>query len=168
MIEATGKLEAEDYVQAQYLHIRPRLAFKILGVLIAGLCLWAMWYSFFGDDSPGFNWSDLIIPAGVAYFVAQFFVYVPWKTRRIYHQQKSLKREAHMRFDDTGLSAENEMGQGTTPWADYVKWKENERLFLLYISDPFFHMIPKRLFDDPGDIERLRKIFSEKIGPAKA
>lgn len=166
MIEINLKLEPQDYLRAQYLHIRPRLIFKVLGALIFLAAIWAVWYSFLGGGSDELSWSDSILPTAAGYLVLHFFVYLPWKTRRIYRQQKSLQREVKMQFSGAGLSAENEVGRGLSPWSDYLKWKENEHLFLLYISDPFFHMIPKRLFKNSADIGQLRQLLLAKIGPS--
>jgi len=168
MIEVTGCLLPEDYVRAQYLHIRPRFAFKVFGVLIFLAVLWAMWYSLFGDDNESFVLADLILPAGILYVGLFFFVYIPWKTRRTYKQQKSLQREAKMTFDESGFSAANEFGSGITPWSDYVRWKENDHLFLLYISDPLYHMVPKRMFSKTDDVDQLRQILLTNIGRSAA
>jgi len=164
MIEVTGRLLPEDYVRAQYLHIRPRLAYKFLGTLIMLAVFWATWYTLFGDDDESFVLADLILPVAILYLALFFFAYIPWKTRRTYKQQKSLQREQRMKFDEFGFSAENELGRSTTPWSDFVKWKENDHLFLLYISDPLYHMVPKRLFSDAGNADRLRQLLLTNVG----
>ena len=35
-----------------------------------------------------------------------------------------------------------------TLWTDFVNWKENERVFLLYYSDVLFLVVPKGAFLD--------------------
>jgi hypothetical protein len=67
-------------------------------------------------------------------------------------------------FDETGIVADNEFGHATVPWSDYVKWKENDHLFLLYVSDPVFHIVPKRYFGGADDVEKLRQILKAQIG----
>jgi len=163
MIEISGNLLPEDYVHAQYLHLRPRRTFKILGFLILIAVTWAAWYMFFGGGSNVPGATKLMLPAAGIYLLFFFFAYIPWKTRRTYRQQKSLQREFRICFGDAGLSAENEIGNATTPWSDYTKWKENEHLFLLYVSDPVYHMIPKRLFNDSDDVSQLRQILSASV-----
>ena len=162
MIEVTGKLRPEDYVRAQYLHLRPRLAYKVLGALILIIFAWAAWYTFIGSDDP-FVIADLLLPAGLIYIVFFFFVYIPWKTRRAYKQQKALQRKLSMRFEESGLSVHTEHSDGTTPWSDFLKWKENSHLFLVYLSDCLYFMIPKRMISGPDDVERIRQTLLTKI-----
>lgn len=164
MIEVTGKLLSSDYVAAQYLHLRPRLAFKILGSLIILAMLWAIWYTISKAGLSGLELMDYLFFGAIIYLLFFFIWFIPWKGRKIYRQQKSLQRESRHRFNDAGLEAENELGHATIPWTDYVKWKENDKIFLLYVSDPMFHMIPKRLFSDPRDVENLRGLLQTHIG----
>ena len=168
MIDVTGMLLPDDYVRAQYLHLRPRLAFKILGVLIVFAALWAIWYSMSKGGLIGPGWIDYLFFAAIVYLCLSFFVYLPWKTRRTYRQQKSLQRESRMMFDEAGIVVDNELGHATVPWSDYVKWKENDHLFLLYVSDPVFHVLPKRYFSGADEVEKLRQILQAKIGSSAA
>lgn len=164
MIELTGKLEAKDYVRAQYLHIRPRPVFKIVGTLLLLLLGWAIWYSYWGGGSGDLTAYDLMLPGAVVYLVSNYYVYIPWKARRIFAQQKSFHRDAQSKFDDAGLAASSEVGEVTIPWSDYLKWKENGHMFLLYFSEPSFQMIPKRHFATSGDIKGFRRLLESKIG----
>ena len=163
MIEATGILTSGDYVRAQYLHIRPRLAYKILGVLILALFTWAAWFSFASENT---ELLDLFFVVAIVFLILNFAVYLPWKTRRIYKQQKALQRELAFVFDEDGVSVSSQNGQSVTPWDDYLKWKQNDQLILIYLSDCMYHMLPKGLFVDPADFDRVRDLLREHIGKA--
>lgn len=166
MIEANGTLEASDYVRAQYLNMRPRRTYMVLGLVVLSLFLWAIWYTFFGGGPRGMT--GYVLLAAAAYLILNFFVYIPWKARKTFRQQKSLQREMTLRFDDSGLAIEAENSQGRIPWSDFLKWKENDRLFLLYISDPLYHMVPKRLFKSSSEVDSVREVMRTHIGPSSA
>ena len=161
MIEVKGVLQPGDYVRAQYLHLRPRPIYKIVGIIILALSLWAGWHSITSGD---LSTLDYLFFLAIIFLILNFAVYLPWKTRRIYRQQKALHRELRMKFDDVGVTAENENGRSSTPWEDYLKWKQNDQLILLYFSDCLYHMVPKRFFADAHDFEKLRELIPGKIG----
>lgn len=168
MIEISGKLSADDYVRAQYLHIRPRLAFKVVGALLIAAFVWTVWISFTGGSSDLPSWPGFVVVAASIYLLAFFFIYIPWRSRRTYGQQKSLRRESRMKVSESGIQVENEVGQATVPWTDYAKWKENDRLFLLYLSDPVFHLVPKRFFSNVEDVSDFRQLLLTQIGASAA
>ncbi|RLA46153.1 MAG: hypothetical protein DRR42_18690 [Gammaproteobacteria bacterium] len=164
MIEVKGMLQPSDYVRAQYLHIRPRPILKAIGILILALVLWTAVYSIWTRD---FGTLDYLFYLAILFLILNFAVYLPWKTRRIYKQQKSLQRELTFKFDDEGVSASNENAQSLTPWEDYLKWKHNDQLILLYFSDCMYHMVPKRLFADVADFDELRELLPHRIGKSE-
>ncbi|HEY0231396.1 MAG TPA: YcxB family protein, partial [Dokdonella sp.] len=71
---------------------------------------------------------------------------LPRRARRLFAQQKNLQRPVTFSWDEDGLAWASVNGSGRTPWADYLKWRQNERLYLLYHSDLMFQMLPKRAF----------------------
>ena len=160
MIEVTGTLQPSDYVRAQFLNLRPRPVYKFVGAIILAAALWAGWYSFSQSD---IGVLDYLFVAAILFLILNFAVYLPWKTRRIYRQQKAMQRELTYRFDDSGVFASNENGQSTTPWQDYLKWKQNDHMILLYFSDCMYHMIPRTLFDRPADFDKLLELVHRKI-----
>ena len=160
MIEVTGILQPSDYVTAQFLNLRPRPGYKVVGVIILAAVLWAGWYSFSQGD---IGVLDYLFVAAILFLIVNFAVYLPWKTRRIYRQQKALQRELTYRFDDSGVFASNENGQSTTPWGDYLKWKQNDHMILLYLSDCMYQMIPKMLFERSDDFDKLLELVRSNI-----
>ena len=162
MIEIEGKLEPDDYVKAQFLHMRPGRAWQLIGTFVLLLMLWGLWLEW-SDPSAKHDWLDYVLLGAVFYVPAFIFLFIPWNARRIFRQQKSMQREFTMRFDETGHYAKNETTESSTPWSDFPQWKENKHLFLIYISDPLFICLPKRLFA-PGDSDRFRELIAEHIG----
>lgn len=50
------------------------------------------------------------------------------------------------------------------PWSDYLKWKKNDHLILIYLSDCVYHMLPRRMFVDQSEFEKLGDLLTKKIG----
>jgi hypothetical protein len=160
MIEVKGIIQPGDYVKAQYLHMRPRPLYEILGIIVLALFFWATWIAITDDDHDAF---DLLYLALIIALILNYTVYIPWKTRRVYRQHKALQRELSFKFDATGALVTNENGQSRMPWSDYLRWKQNDHLILIYLSDSMYHMLPSRLFVDPDDFEKLGELLTSKI-----
>ena len=169
----TGQLQWTDYLNAQLLHLKPKKIVKIiyyvsffvmaLGML-AGfyfLYLFAIgeWHSGLGTILP------IFLPSGILLLFWLLFRYVilPSRTKKIFTQQKETNAPFEMEITEDNLVASNEFGNAIRPWKNFTKWKENEELLLLYISDIMFVIIPKRLIPDPKQLEMI-KSFIQKNG----
>jgi hypothetical protein len=140
-------LRADDYVAAQALHNRwtdKRALFSLgaiaVGIVIVGFAVpWA--------HAIGFGLIGGAVGGGLAFELVRRFA-IPRRARRLFAQQKGLQRPKTLRWDAAGLSWKSEQGEATTPWSDFLKYKESDRLYVLYLSDALFLMVPKRVFPD--------------------
>jgi len=149
-----GALLQRDYVQAQFLHMRPRKAFAVVGVLL--LCLAGV-ALFLGDGA-------LPLVGALTFLAAQFFVYIPWRARRAFTQYKALSEPVTITLQDDGLCFEREHGNGILPWSQIVKWKGSRDLFLLYPADHIFHLVPRHFFESEAAFSAFRSTVVARIG----
>jgi YcxB-like protein len=140
------RLQPEDYIAAQGLHMRSaRKRAMLLGAaaLLIGLLLLLLheqWSVIFGCGLIGGT-----IGGAISQTIVRSFV-LPRRARRRFAQQKSLHGEVQFDWDEDGLAWATERGSGKTPWGDYLKWREDDRFILLYQTDVLFQMVPKRAF----------------------
>lgn len=90
---------------------------------------------------------SLALLGGILVPVAMIRWRVPAAARRIHAQQRDLQRVVTLTADAAGLHAETETGSSRTPWSDYLRWREDERVILLYRSDAIFQFIPTRVLN---------------------
>ena len=154
MIIAT--LEEQDYLNAQRLHRRwsKRKSIIIISlvILVIVLCL-ALWCQGALPIAGGII-GGLI--GGTFAGAITRYVYIPWKARRVFRQQKSLQREYTMSWNADGIQTKSKNGENSSSWSDFIRWKESENLFLLYISDIQFYMFPKRAFSNESELNDFR------------
>jgi YcxB-like protein len=160
IMELRGTLSARDVLAAQWLHIKPRPTYTVIGVILLIAALWALWFSFSLPDLRSNGW----LLVGALAVIATFGFWLPYRTVRSYRQRKGMQRQLRMVPTEPGLLGENETGQATVPWADFLKWKEGNGAFLLYVSDDVFHIVPKRFFQSANDIAGFREMLAAKIG----
>jgi hypothetical protein len=61
-----------------------------------------------------------------------------------------------------GLYSTGEMGQGTLKWSAFIRFQETRNLFMLYMSQSAFQVIPKRAFAGP-ELEKFRDLLKRRL-----
>ncbi len=157
-MKINGQLTAEDYLRAQYLHMRPgRLAaaglYILLGLVVLGI-LGSLYPTIAAGDpiqSMIFILPFLVI---VLFIVLYYYVLFPRRVQRIYEQQKEMSASFEHEITPEGLASSNQYGYANRPWGNFRKWRENKDLLLLYLSDVQFILLPKR-FCTPEQLAAL-------------
>ncbi|WP_445145238.1 YcxB family protein [Dyella sp. Tek66A03] len=163
-MELRGRIAVEDLMAAQWVHVRPRRSLAVIGILLLGLVVFAMATSFLVRRQSLTDPTTWILPGILAYLAFTAFVWVPRKVRRSYSQRKDFQHEISMMVTSAGVAARTEQGNSVKPWSDYLKWKEGKSVFLLYLSDQLFQIVPKRFFATHEDIDAFRNIIRQSIG----
>jgi len=163
-MELRGRVAVEDLMAAQWVHVRPRRSLAVLGILLLALAIFVMATSFVGHRQSLTDPTAWILPGILAYLAFTAFVWVPRKVRRSYSQRKDLQHEITLNVTHTGVEARTDQGYSVKPWSDYLRWKEGKSVFLLYLSDHLFQIVPKRFFATREDIDAFRSVISQSIG----
>jgi|GEM_PF-1243241 len=147
MIQLQGHYELSDFKKAQSLHARGgKLStwsgYGVVG-MIAGLTLLGVVLALLGR----FPWEFVTLPILLVIVWVFFqFVLIPYQLGRVFKHQKGLSAPFEIELTDEEFHFRNEFGDSRIPWGNFVKWKENAELLLLYRSNAAFHLLPKRLF----------------------
>lgn len=159
----TGTIEQADFLAAQRLHYRydRKRILAYGGLAAAAAVLGAVAWSFDQHVIYSALWGGAI--GGVVGDAACRFVWAPWRSRRVYKQQRSLHESFQYRWNNQHLSCESASGSARRPWRHYTKWKEDESVFLVYHSDALFEMLPKRWFVRPEQARDFRKHLQRYI-----
>ena len=160
------ELQVSDVVAAQALHVRPSRLQQLWYVALLTL-LGVLLGFVFARSAGGVSYLVMLAAAGtavgvgivviMALLIAVRLLYLPWMARRMYRQQKLLRDPADLEWDDRGITFRSAAAHSTIAWEDYVKWKENDRLLLVYLADRLFQIIPKRVFASSADEQDFRR-----------
>ena len=165
-----GQLQWTDYLNAQLLHMQPNGFIRVVRLVIYAFMaltfIILLFMALFGrlDFDVVYIFPVLLL---LVIFPLYRYVFLPNRIKKLFTQQKELSLPFEIEFTETGMSSSNEVGNSNRPWINFIKWKENKDLFMLYHSDVMFNMIPKRCFTDPQQIETVRS-FLEKNNVPKA
>jgi len=160
------QITPEDYIRAQFLHLRPRPVIKWVGLLIvvAALALGIQQLAF--PPSGTITWAPFAILGGLAYFAAIYGILLPLKTRKIYRQQKTLQEPYESEVTDEVYATVSVLGTTSMPWKEFHKYKMNKDMLLVYQSDVIYHMFPKRWFTEDQFTE-FKAILQRQLGQPK-
>lgn len=150
-------LTPEDYLQAQYLHLRGFPSRLFLPLVILGLMA-AYWFTL-GTIPP---W--LIGAAGglVLFSIAFFTVILPLRCKRIFRQQKMLHSSFEAEITPDTYTARSERGTACIKWTDFHKYRVGKKAILVYQSDVVFHPFPTRIFSE-AQLAEFKAILEKNL-----
>lgn len=165
-----GQLEWLDYRNSSLLHMQPTgfARFSLYFIIPIGICIFI--YAIYLAASAQVSITPLIpVLVLVAFIVLYRYVFLPNRVKKIFSQQKELSLPFEIEFSDTGMSVSNELGNANRPWGNFHKWKENKDLLILYHSDVLYTILPKRIFSNAAQIEKVKGyLLSNNIPEAKS
>jgi hypothetical protein len=71
----------------------------------------------------------------------------------------------HWQVNDAGVVVDSGHSRSEIGWPAFRRYLETPALFMLYVSEFSFHMIPKRAFADEAQIEEFRDLLRRHIQP---
>jgi len=152
------ELQASDVLAAQRLHMRPSLRVLVLVAAVVIVALVAIALLISGRVTSALYPAVLVAAiTAVVLWGAVHFLYLPWLARRMYRQHKMLRDASEISWDEQGITYRSTSAHSTIAWEDYVTWKESEHLFLLYLADRLFQMVPKRVFASAAEEQDFRR-----------
>jgi hypothetical protein len=163
----TGTFSVEDLVAATWVHLRPRRALAVICIFILALFVLALGFTFLviHREPKLLDWLLLLLVPLMTIFL---IIWVPHNCRRMYKQRKDLQRECVFTVSDNGLSFKSVDFEGKKPWSDYLKWKEGKLVFLIYMSDEVYQLVPKHFFATQADVKSFRDTLSRYVKRSKA
>jgi len=158
-MKASGQHEWTDLYKAQLLHIRPPLWARVVIYLFIGLVgVTAVVLVLRGE----LHWLEIINGAIlVVLFLVIRFVYIPWRVRRSYAQQREFSVPWEITVTETSLEISNNYGNIKRPWSEFIKWREDDQHLLLYEGDAVYRVFPKRFFTGSEQLITIRQRLAE-------
>lgn len=94
------------------------------------------------------------------------FIIVPMMIKRTavktFEADKAFQEEQMYIFSDDGLRIKAKGATGRLAWREFKDIYEGKDYFLFFTANNLTQIIPKRSFNDPDDVQRLRALFRSK------
>lgn len=100
----------------------------------------------------------------LAWFVVclAFFTIRPLWIRRDFRGHPNFSRPQTVQVDESGVSFESAIGKSETKWGAYIRSRETQNLFLLYLGARLVEAVPKRAFSIE-QLDEFRELTQRKI-----
>lgn len=90
------------------------------------------------------------------------------KSKKAFESDSLAQQAQNYTLSDDGLQYESESGSGQVKWADMHKVNETANLFVLFVSSNRALIVPKRFFQDAGDVDAFKDLarkhmFSSRV-----
>ena len=167
MITVEVQQNAQDYLRSQRLHFRPRPWIRSVFWVIMGVIGLAVadeiWVIAHGGVLTRGWW---LVPLAIAYGVALFLIFLPWRIGRIFNDNPNLALPTKTTLAPEGLLLGTSRGQVRMPWALIKGWKVNRQMLLIYQSRMAFNAYPRRCFSSETDFLAWTEALKKNVGPA--
>jgi hypothetical protein len=157
------QLEEAEFVDAARVASTPTRAWFVTAALgCVAMCVGLIWFWQAGHGRESLAGLGGLTGGVVGGWIGRRLS-ITAKARRLFRQQKTLHRPFELSWTTEALTLTAEHGTSTIHWPDFHKHREDTGLFLLFLSDANFLMVPKRAFPDPALLQSFRDVVAERI-----
>jgi hypothetical protein len=159
-MEINYSMSPDDFIEAQTLHVwgTSRKRIRIAIVVISLLILLGAGFLYHFERGAGLGLVTLCL-----ILLFAFLVWVPAEWKKYYRRSPALGTPTFMNFTETGLEMRGEDGASRSDWSRFVKWKQSQEMFLLYMQPALFLCIPLRVLS-PEQQSELASLFEKQVG----
>lgn len=147
-----------EFMEMAWLRHRSSIRW-IIGICVGviGLLMGAAFYVY-TDHVVG-----MILIAFSIFLLLMQFVVPSLVFRRTYRRNLRMFGMRTINISDGGIIADHQLGHSESAWNMYEKFRETQKLFLLYQSTDLIGILPKRAFANPADLQQFRTLIASKI-----
>ena len=102
----------------------------------------------------------VFIPLGIALvgclaYFAYINLVIPYIAKKRFKQNKALREKTLLVLTEQGITLKNQSVENKLQWQDIQNWKCDKGVYLLYITNHFFHTIPVKALPDQVLFDKL-------------
>ncbi|MFG6106834.1 YcxB family protein [Leptothoe sp. EHU-05/26/07-4] len=159
------QLTSEDYLKSNYLHLRPgpiqkRIYYALLGIYLV-LVASTGYSAILSGSNIGVFIFWLLLGGFALYW---YFISLPSSVRRLSKQNAYLLFEHQVEISPEILEITEVNGTTRIRLADYIKYKFDQDLVILYVTDRAFHIFPRRCFSTESNFKKFLTYLQNNLG----
>ena len=147
-----------EYREMAWLRHRSSIRW-IIGICVGimGLGLGLVFY-FYAD-----HWFGLFLIVLSIFLLLVQLVIPSLVFARLYRRNSRMFGMRTVTVSDTGIVSDHQLGHSESAWSMYEKFRETQKLFLLYQSADLIGILPKRAFANPAELQQFRALIASKL-----
>ena len=104
----------------------------------------------------------IILPTALIVTVMLYRLFIlPRRIKRLFAQQRELAAPFELEVSEEGFKFTTDFGERSRPWKKVLNWQEGSDLLVLYHSDEMLTVLPKRIFDDTDQVQRIKQYLEQ-------
>ncbi len=84
-----------------------------------------------------------------------------WAIARTWKRTVQMQLPINLSITETGIDFQIQGLQDFRQWQHYSCFRETKEMFLLYYSEPLYHILPKRVFSSPAQMSQFQDLLNE-------
>lgn len=141
------QLTVNEYQEAVYFHYKTGARPKLIALYV-GL---ATFMILVGTDFS--NTREVINNILMTFFAISFYllftrIITAYLAKKTYKKSPILSHEVTLHISGKGINQDKKSNTKILPWEQFLKWKENEKYYLIYTNAHQFNVIPKRVMNE--------------------
>jgi hypothetical protein len=141
------KLTKRDHYRAYLLHIKPRKAYEIIGILMICLAmLVGILCIFLLGDTQDVK-LGIIILIGIPLVLSLIYITPLYSLNKSYKQTKDIGSEIDLSVKEDSFLVSTQYCSAAVPYRSIFKIKSNKNYLLVYVNQYVFRIIPKQNSD---------------------
>ena len=149
----SGTVSAEDHIAAQRLHARSAQGYLRTFFFLAA-AITVLWF-FTGGGY--LSYVTIVVCGCMGGFIGNRW-YLPRRIRKLHRQRPDFASPFTYAWTSEQLEGTSAFGNSRRRWDAYHKFKEDDRLMLLYQADNVFEVFPKVWFANACALEEFRAL----------
>ena len=111
------------------------------------------------------HWLGIFLIALSIFLILLQLIIPPLVFARVYRRNSRLFGMRTVTVSETGIVSDHQLGHTESAWNMYEKFRETQKLFLLYQSADLVGIVPKRAFASPAELQQFRVLMTSNIRP---
>jgi len=141
------KLTLNEYQEAAIVHYKSGKRPIFIAVFVG----MATFFMLVGTDFS--NIHQVINNILITFFALAFYLLfnrmvTAYQAKKVYNKSPMLSQEVSLRISGKGIRHDKKAEDNTIPWAHFLKWKKNDKYYLLYTNPHQFNVIPVRAMNE--------------------
>jgi hypothetical protein len=153
-----GQLSEQDFIDFQELNLKQPKIFSCCMIYIYFIFFLIIISIIFSGYRDINNYLYLFPIAFIIILFSLFrYVLMPNNWKKLFAQNKELNLPFEVELNEDAIIFTTELSTSKRPWKNFIKWKYDKKLILLYHADNMATMLPKRIFNE----EQINFIYSK-------
>ena len=141
------QLTLNEYQEAVFYHYKTGARPRLIALYVGLVTFMMLVGTDFSDTREVIN-NILMTFFAISFYLLFTRIMTAYQAKRTYKKSAILSHEVTLHISGKGINQDKKSNTEILPWEQFLKWKENEKYYLIYTNAHQFNVIPKRAMNE--------------------